>query len=139
MVPDFVFLLQQARNKFNSQMRNSPAKVQPHVMTAAPPQSVVIPGQEPLTATMLAAAPPQEQKQVSKEAPRLWTGSTFSVHFLATIPVGHFNPCIQNQWAFGDFEWAFERQHILVHIMQLSAEVQRHPVQQLRNQWHVFF
>ena len=50
-------------------MRNPPANVQAGVMTAAPPQSVVIPGQEPLTATMLAAAPPQEQKQVSKEAP----------------------------------------------------------------------
>ena len=50
-------------------MRNPPASVQPNVMAQAPPQSVVIPGQEPLTATMLAAAPPQEQKQVSKKAP----------------------------------------------------------------------
>ena len=30
-------------------------------------QSVVIPGQDPLTATMLAAAPPQEQKQMLGE------------------------------------------------------------------------
>lgn len=57
----------QARYKFNSQMRNPPANVQAGVMTAAPPQSVVIPGQEPLTATMLAAAPPQEQKQMLGE------------------------------------------------------------------------
>lgn len=68
-VPYFVFILQQGRYKFNSQMRNPPASVQPNVMAQAPPQSVVIPGQEPLTATMLAAAPPQEQKQVSKKAP----------------------------------------------------------------------
>ena len=57
----------QGRYKFNSQMRNPPANVQPGVMSQAPPQSVVIPGQEPLTATMLAAAPPQEQKQVSEK------------------------------------------------------------------------
>ena len=48
-------------------MRNPPANVQPGVMAPAPiTQSVVIPGQEPLTASMLAAAPPQEQKQVCK-------------------------------------------------------------------------
>jgi polyadenylate-binding protein len=32
-----------------------------------PQQSVVIPGQDPLTASMLAAAPPQEQKQMLGE------------------------------------------------------------------------
>lgn len=55
------------RYKFTSQMRNPPANVQGGVMQQAPPQSVVIPGQEPLTATMLAAAPPQEQKQMLGE------------------------------------------------------------------------
>ncbi|PVD34988.1 hypothetical protein C0Q70_06269 [Pomacea canaliculata] len=52
----------QNRFKFTGQIRNPQAAVQGNVMQA-PPQSVVIPGQEPLTATMLAAAPPQEQKQ----------------------------------------------------------------------------
>lgn len=61
-----MFLYQANRYKFTtaSQIRNPPTSVQPGVMTQVPPQSVVIPGQEPLTATMLAAAPPQEQKQV---------------------------------------------------------------------------
>lgn len=60
---------QQAANnryKFTSQMRNPPAGMQPGMMPPAN-QSVVIPGQEPLTATMLAAAPPQEQKQMLGE------------------------------------------------------------------------
>lgn len=54
------------RYKFTSQMRNPPTNMQPGMM---PPtnQSVVIAGQEPLTATMLAAAPPQEQKQMLGE------------------------------------------------------------------------
>ncbi|KAL8621067.1 Polyadenylate-binding protein 1A [Nucella lapillus] len=52
--------------KYTSNMRNPPT-VQPGVMQQAPPQSVVIPGQEPLTASMLAAAPPQEQKQMLGE------------------------------------------------------------------------
>lgn len=53
--------------KYASNMRNPPAGVQQGVMPQAPPQSVVIPGQEPLTASMLAAAPPQEQKQMLGE------------------------------------------------------------------------
>lgn len=56
----------QNRFKFTGQIRNPQAAVQGNVMQA-PPQSVVIPGQEPLTATMLAAAPPQEQKQMLGE------------------------------------------------------------------------
>ena len=58
-------MFQQNRYKFNTNMRNAQAAVQPGVMNQAPPQSVVIAGQDPLTASMLAAAPPQEQKQVS--------------------------------------------------------------------------
>lgn len=64
-ITDIVYvMLFQNRFKFTGQIRNPQAAVQGNVMQA-PPQSVVIPGQEPLTATMLAAAPPQEQKQVS--------------------------------------------------------------------------
>ena len=37
------------------------------VAASMPQQAVQIPGQEPLTATMLAAAPPQEQKQMLGE------------------------------------------------------------------------
>ena len=40
---------------------------QPVVAASVPQQAVQIPGQEPLTATMLAAAPPQEQKQMLGE------------------------------------------------------------------------
>ena len=51
--------------------RNPPGQVMPGnpvVAGAAMPQAAVqIPGQEPLTATMLAAAPPQEQKQMLGE------------------------------------------------------------------------
>merc|ERR1719392_366275 len=50
--------------------RNPPGQVMPGqaVVAAAMPQAAVqIPGQEPLTATMLAAAPPQEQKQMLGE------------------------------------------------------------------------
>lgn len=54
------------RFKFGN-VRTAPGAVQQGVITQAPPQSVVIPGQEPLTASMLAAAPPQEQKQMLGE------------------------------------------------------------------------
>ena len=37
------------------------------VAAARPQRAVKVPGQEPLTATMLAAAPPQEQKQMLGE------------------------------------------------------------------------
>ena len=40
---------------------------QPVVAASVPQQAVQIPGQEPLNATMLAAAPPQEQKQMLGE------------------------------------------------------------------------
>merc|ERR1719238_2023644 len=43
--------------QYTKSARNPPAQVMPG-------QAVQIPGQEPLTATMLAAAPPQEQKQM---------------------------------------------------------------------------
>lgn len=54
--------------KYNPTMRNPPTAVpQSQVMQQQPQPSVVIPGQEPLTASMLAAAPPQEQKQMLGE------------------------------------------------------------------------
>merc|ERR1719278_2215925 len=58
--------------KYTPTARNPPAQVMPGQMVApggAPPpqQAVLAQGQEPLTATMLAAAPPQEQKQMLGE------------------------------------------------------------------------
>lgn len=55
-----------ANYKYTANMRNPPQQM---AMSAAPPpqQAVHIQGQEPLTATMLAAAPPQEQKQMLGE------------------------------------------------------------------------
>merc|ERR1712012_549393 len=58
--------------KYTPTARNPPAQVMPGQMVApggAPPpqQAVLVQGQEPLTATMLAAAPPQEQKQMLGE------------------------------------------------------------------------
>lgn len=52
--------------KYTSNMRNPPQQMP---MNQAPPpqQAVHIQGQEPLTATKLAAAPPQEQKQMLGE------------------------------------------------------------------------
>jgi len=52
--------------KYTANMRNPP---QPMQVAQQPPvqQAVHIQGQEPLTATMLAAAPPQEQKQMLGE------------------------------------------------------------------------
>jgi len=58
-----------ARNqyKFTSNLRNPPANMPGSVVAQAPAQSLTIPGQDPLTASMLAAAPPQEQKQMLGE------------------------------------------------------------------------
>merc|ERR1719297_233084 len=56
--------------QYTKSARNPPAQVMPGqavVAAAMPQQAVQIPGQEPLTATMLAAAPPQEQKQMLGE------------------------------------------------------------------------
>jgi polyadenylate-binding protein len=57
--------------KYTPTARNPPAQVVGPMMPtgAAPPpqQAVMIQGQEPLTASMLAAAPPQEQKQMLGE------------------------------------------------------------------------
>ncbi|XP_041361083.1 polyadenylate-binding protein 4-like [Gigantopelta aegis] len=54
--------------KFPGQMRNPQGGPGPQSQVQQPPQqSVLIPGQEPLTASMLAAAPPQEQKQMLGE------------------------------------------------------------------------
>merc|ERR1719429_30721 len=56
--------------QYTKTARNPPGQGMPGqaVVAAAMPQpSVQIPGQEPLTATMLAAAPPQEQKQMLGE------------------------------------------------------------------------
>merc|ERR1711868_354972 len=61
---------QQASFQYTKSARNPPVQGMPGqaVVAAAMPQpSVQIPGQEPLTATMLAAAPPQEQKQMLGE------------------------------------------------------------------------
>jgi polyadenylate-binding protein len=52
--------------KYTANMRNPPQGL--GISNAAPVQQAVhIQGQEPLTATMLAAAPPQEQKQMLGE------------------------------------------------------------------------
>jgi polyadenylate-binding protein len=58
--------------KYTPTVRNPPQQMMPGQVippgTAPPPQqAVVIQGQEPLTASMLAAAPPQEQKQMLGE------------------------------------------------------------------------
>ncbi|CAH1281813.1 unnamed protein product [Diabrotica balteata] len=57
-----------ANFKYTSNMRNPPQPLGGLQGAAAPVQQAVhIQGQEPLTATMLAAAPPQEQKQMLGE------------------------------------------------------------------------
>lgn len=55
--------------KYTATMRNppQPAVAQPQVSQQVAPQAVHVQGQEPLTASMLAAAPPQEQKQMLGE------------------------------------------------------------------------
>jgi len=56
--------------KYTPTARNPPAQVMPGQVVAPAPQAqqaVLIQGQEPLTASMLAAAPPQEQKQMLGE------------------------------------------------------------------------
>lgn len=56
--------------KYTATMRNPPAPVptaQQAQVPQVPPQAVLVQGQEPLTASMLAAAPPQEQKQMLGE------------------------------------------------------------------------
>ena len=58
--------------KYTPTARNPPAQVMPGQIVAPggvppPQQAVLVQGQEPLTATMLAAAPPQEQKQMLGE------------------------------------------------------------------------
>jgi len=62
-----------ANYKYTPTVRNPqptpsvPVQPAPPAMGVQPQQAVVITGQEPLTATMLAAAPPQEQKQMLGE------------------------------------------------------------------------
>jgi len=62
---------QQQSFKYTPTARNPPGQVVGQMMTAGsvppPQQAVLIQGQEPLTASMLAAAPPQEQKQMLGE------------------------------------------------------------------------
>jgi polyadenylate-binding protein len=56
--------------QYTKTARNPPMQGMPGqavVAASMPQQAVQIPGQEPLTATMLAAAPPQEQKQMLGE------------------------------------------------------------------------
>ena len=56
--------------KYTPTARNPPTQVMPGQVVAPAPQAqqaVLIQGQEPLTASMLAAAPPQEQKQMLGE------------------------------------------------------------------------
>lgn len=55
-----------ANFKYTANMRNPPQALLPGAQ-APVQQAVHIQGQEPLTATMLAAAPPQEQKQMLGE------------------------------------------------------------------------
>merc|ERR1719197_1756219 len=53
--------------KYTPTARNPPSQVMPGQVVAPAPQAqqaVLIQGQEPLTASMLASAPPQEQKQM---------------------------------------------------------------------------
>lgn len=106
-----MFLYQANRYKFTtaSQIRNPPTSVQPGVMTQVPPQSVVIPGQEPLTATMLAAAPPQEQKQVC-----IWVG-LFSLLRLLYI-------CFVSESYFFCILYAFKRNHPMLKNLCLKPK-----------------
>ena len=56
--------------QYTKSARNPPVQGKPGqaaVAAARPQRAVKVPGQEPLTATMLAAAPPQEQKQMLGE------------------------------------------------------------------------
>ena len=56
--------------QYTKSARNPPVQGKPGqaaVAAARPQRAVRVPGQEPLTATMLAAAPPQEQKQMLGE------------------------------------------------------------------------
>lgn len=55
-----------ANYKYTPNMRNAPQQI-PIPVQAAPQQAVVVKGQEPLTASMLAAAQPSEQKQMLGE------------------------------------------------------------------------
>lgn len=68
-VPTNLLSARPASYKFTTNMRNPPQTVSvpsPNVQQV-PQQAVLIQGQEPLTASMLAAAPPQEQKQMLGE------------------------------------------------------------------------
>jgi polyadenylate-binding protein len=68
-VPASLLSARPAAYKYTSNMRNPPQTVSvpsPNVQQI-PQQAVLIQGQEPLTASMLAAAPPQEQKQMLGE------------------------------------------------------------------------
>ncbi|VEN48648.1 unnamed protein product [Callosobruchus maculatus] len=56
-----------ANFKYTPNMRNPPQALGLQAAAASVQQAVHIQGQEPLTATMLAAAPPQEQKQMLGE------------------------------------------------------------------------
>lgn len=53
--------------KYTPNMRNPPATVQMGSAQPVPQQAVVVKGQEPLTASMLASAPPADQKQMLGE------------------------------------------------------------------------
>ncbi|XP_070182699.1 polyadenylate-binding protein 1-like [Littorina saxatilis] len=66
--PPWVLLLPRPATSSPRNMRK-PLKKRPgrRGMPHAPPQNLTISGQEPLTATMLASAPPQEQKQMLGE------------------------------------------------------------------------
>lgn len=53
--------------KYTQNMRNPPVNVQMGANQPVPQQAVVVKGQEPLTASMLASAPPADQKQMLGE------------------------------------------------------------------------
>lgn len=63
--------MQRAAFKYNTAMRNPPQNVPPQqiaqVPMQQPSQALHVSGQDPLTASMLAEAPPQEQKQMLGE------------------------------------------------------------------------
>lgn len=56
-----------ASYKYTQNMRNPPVNVQMGAAQPVPQQAVVVKGQEPLTASMLASAPPADQKQMLGE------------------------------------------------------------------------
>lgn len=53
--------------KYNANIRNQPTQIPMGQAQQVPQQAVLVKGQEPLTASMLASAPPADQKQMLGE------------------------------------------------------------------------